>query len=52
MKQFFIESNIVPSFVKGNISKVKDKYFFPPKIFRDVGSEEDKIILKLSKNFE
>ena len=42
MKQFFIESNIVTSFVRGNVTKLKAKYFYPPKIIQDMGSDEDK----------
>jgi len=31
IKQFFIESNILTSCVKGDVQLIKEKYFFPPK---------------------
>jgi hypothetical protein len=35
IKQFFIESNIITSFVKGNVQRVKEKYYCPPKSLRE-----------------
>jgi hypothetical protein len=49
MKQFFIESNIVTSFVRGRVTKIKDKYYFPPKIIREAGTEEEKKTLFFHK---
>ncbi len=52
IKQFFIESNILTSVVKGNVLKVKKKYYFPPKSIREQGNQNEllKVDSQLKKN--
>ncbi|CDW83543.1 UNKNOWN [Stylonychia lemnae] len=51
IKQFFIESNILTSSVKGNVQLIKEKYFFPPKNLRNqAGPVEQQVQSKLQKN--
>lgn len=35
IKQFFIESNILTSVVRGQVQMIKDKYFAPPRYMRE-----------------
>jgi hypothetical protein len=54
IKQFFIESNILTSVVKGNVQRIKDKYFFPPKIIKDQANDDNQVrvpsLLKKNKS--
>lgn len=41
IRQFLVESNIVTSHVKGHVVPLKDKYFYPPKAIREMGSPHE-----------
>ena len=47
--QFIVESQIITSIVDGNATKIKQKYFLPPKYIRELGSDNERKLYESTK---